>query len=226
VLLSGIKLKNKTYFCSGMRKADYSKLNGKYDGFPLVVDDFYEDDVSMELFGKCLRFSYRIDGGMSVGNYLPESVENKVINLFEEMEVKREGRKWCVSGGQFFGILRPNSTIIHHDSGREHFTGLGGIVPIVGKKSGTSFFRHRETSLIHDPSEEESEALGIGEGETRLAWYESTRDKSRWEVWKTVDYRFNRMIIFPNCFWHRAEELSRVGENSDRMVHLINIGKL
>lgn len=74
-------------------------------------------------------------------------------------------------------------------------------------QGGTDFFRHRPSNTIRAPVYPEDWAAWNVESPQKL-WSDiiipQTNDASKWELWRHVPMKFNRLILFRPWLWHNA----------------------
>ena len=90
------------------------------------------------------------------------------------------------------GQQEPN--YIHTDCDMGEWTAILYLTPNPAPGDGTTFWRHIPSGRIATETGATSEA-NLKEV---LAW----RDLSQWEPWRTVDARFNRLLVFPSPYYH------------------------
>lgn len=89
---------------------------------------------------------------------------------------------------------QPEPNFIHTDCDMGDWTAILYLTPNPPMDDGTTFWRHRQTGAIETRTGATSEQ-NLAE---TLAW----RDRSQWEPWRTVAAVFNRVVVFPACYYH------------------------
>ena len=103
-------------------------------------------------------------------------------------------------------------TFIHTDVDMGDWTGILYLTPDPPPDDGTVFWREKATGAVkgtpvHDDHREE-----------RLRWMDTTR----WEAWKYVPAKFNRLIVFPAPYFHSRAIFDNYGEGDDaRLIQLL-----
>lgn len=114
--------------------------------------------------------------------------------------------------------VEPN--FIHTDCDMGDWTAILYLTPNPPAGDGTTFWKRRATGAIATTTGATSEE-NLAEV---LAW----RDRDQWEPWRTVEARFNRLVVFPASYYHsRALEANYgVGETARLTQVLFGLGAL
>lgn len=116
------------------------------------------------------------------------------------------------------GQIEPN--FIHTDCDMGEWTAILYLTPNPPAGDGTTFWRNLETGQIATTSGATSEE-NLAEV---LAW----RDRALWKPWRTVEARYNRVVMFPSTYYHsRALEQNYGQGDGARLTQvLFGIGSL
>jgi hypothetical protein len=109
------------------------------------------------------------------------------------------------------GQVEPN--FIHTDRDMGDWTAILYLNPDPLAGDGTTFWRHRRTGAMASTADGEAELLSEWQ-----AW----RDRSLWKPWRTVEARFNRLVLFPAPLFHsRALPDNYGGLDDARLIQLV-----
>ena len=110
------------------------------------------------------------------------------------------------------GQQEPN--FIHTDCDMGEWTAILYLTPTPAPGDGTTFWRHRASGRIATETGPTSED-NLAEV---LAW----RDRDQWEPWRTVEARFNRLVVFPSPYYHsRALEANYGAGETARLIQVV-----
>jgi hypothetical protein len=103
------------------------------------------------------------------------------------------------------GQVEPN--YVHTDRSMGDWTALLYLTPDPPAGDGTVFWRHRESG-----------AVAAGADEDTQAW----RQTDRFEPWRHVEARFNRLLIFPGPYYHSRAIPENYGTETDaRLIQVV-----
>lgn len=98
-----------------------------------------------------------------------------------------------------------------------------GVFFVQGSKSpendGLSLWKNKELDDIKIETESPTKEKYIVDRQTL--------DKDKWEMWKTVDFKKNRLVICPASYFHSKAKYENVGKTLDdcRIVHVLFFDK-
>lgn len=109
------------------------------------------------------------------------------------------------------GQVEPN--FIHTDRDMGDWTAILYLNSIPQAGDGTCFWKHRVTGAMASTAQSEAELLSEW-----LTW----RDQSLWEPWRTIEARFNRVVLFPAPLFHsRALPDNYGGLDDARLIQVM-----
>lgn len=165
----------------------------------IVVDDFYKDPMRVRDFAKSLQYrdisKENYPGYQSFNNYISNGLVKKLEGIIgSEIDVEKSKElmgyfRWIPHGKQ-------SRLKVHTDC--MDWTVVIYLTPNGARDAGTQFYKHKRTGLYGPPDEEFSKKMGY----ENFTDYENkvvepdTLDDSCWEVVHTIDYKFNRCVIF------------------------------
>jgi hypothetical protein len=166
----------------------------------IVIDDFFEDPYAVREAGLNTRFDFvaNYPGMRTSGLPLAESL--KLKQKFEDI-LHTPITRWDTFDGDskkqmntcFQLCLQEDYTWVHHDL--TDWAAICYLTPDANPDSGTGLFTHIETGtsrwIENDPSTEFNKT-------------EDMYDLSRWQLNLEVKNKFNRLILYPGCFYHRS----------------------
>lgn len=175
----------------------------------VVVDDFYETPyevrnkaLDLDYFSKAEGATY--PGANSNGYLYDDEIHKKIENI---LNVKLEYPKEMQAG--YFRISGENDNArqdIHIDPNFD----IGGVLFLnppnqCQKGAGTSFWEHNILKTEIGPrSIEEVNQLGFPDYDTFIKEmiYGDCLDRSKWSLYSTIPYKFNRLVLFDSYLWH------------------------
>lgn len=103
------------------------------------------------------------------------------------------------------GQLEPH--YIHTDRDMGDWTATLYLNPLPPAGDGTTFWRHIATGAVESAAETNSD-----EQRTELMEW---RRLTLWEPWRTVEAKFNRLIVFPAAYFHSRALMDNYGSDRD-----------
>lgn len=107
--------------------------------------------------------------------------------------------------------VEPN--FIHTDRDMGDWTGILYLNPNPAPGDGTSFYRLKATGQI---------ASTAVEREASMTEWRMWRDLRRWQVWRTVEAKFNRCLLFRAPLFHSRAIFDNYGAGADaRLIQVV-----
>lgn len=174
-----------------------------------VIDDFYNNPYQVR--EKALELDYPIKnqgatypGANSNGYLYEEDIHQKIENILNE---KLEYPKEMQAG--YFRLSSQDAEArqdIHVDPDFD----IGGVLFLnppnqCRKGAGTSFWEHNILGTETGPRNlDEVNQLGFPDYDTFIKEmiYGDCLDRSKWSMYATVPYKFNRLVLFDSYLWH------------------------
>lgn len=170
-----------------------------------VVDDFYEDPYAVRDFA--LQQIY-FDGEGAVGcrtrkQFLFEGLKEKFESIIKEkiQDHTPNGFGWEDIGinGRFQSCKAGTPMVFHCDT--QKWAGVIYLTPDAPPQSGTSFYRHKETKVLHNHQ------IDYENGQLEKVFNQKTfLDPTPYERVDTVGNVFNRLVIFDGGLIHSGND--------------------
>jgi hypothetical protein len=179
--------------------------------FLLVVDNFYEDPHAVYEYSK--KLTYRqlpgVTGYRSREVYHEKNIKRRLAKLLS-LKISEWGSKRNSENGAFFLAFskgaRKETPGIHTDPLINDITVVVYLTPNIPYDCGTSFWRHKETGLWHEPTPGIARKLNIPIEVLRKKIDDECLEKSKWVELDRVAYKFNRMVAFPSGVFHSGSK--------------------
>jgi hypothetical protein len=97
------------------------------------------------------------------------------------------------------GQLEPND--VHSDAAMGTTTAIVYLNPTPAEGDGTVFWQRKATGAVRGPWDADCEA--------------DSHDRDAWERWRTVDARYNRLLLFQADLYHSRALVSNFGVGDD-----------
>lgn len=194
----------------------------------IIIDDFYEDPYKVRDYALSLNYpdpheNYTYPGKNSDGELYDENIhsmiENRLGNYLEYPKQKGQA-------GYF--RLSPESSSFQQDIHVDPIWNIGGVLFLNPPNqceldAGTSFWVHKRLNIESVPrTPEEGKLLGYPNYENirKELIYGDGLDRSKWDCYCRVPYKFNRLVLFDPFLWHsHGFNFGTTKENS-RLVQL------
>lgn len=111
---------------------------------------------------------------------------------------------------------------VHADNMYDQMASVLYLNPNSGQRSGTAFWRHKETGLDYMPDKEEIIAQGKDPQEWYTKFVTDWHDISKWDQVGFVAMKYNRFITYPTRLLHSRWPLEGFGKNKEsaRLIHV------
>ena len=203
----------------GIIETDKFKLTDGKDKRLFVVDNFYEDPYAVREFA--LQQTY-FPGEGAVGhrtrkqflfNGLRESFESIIKTKIPDRT--DDGFGWLNEGinGRFQYCPAGTPSVFHCDN--QKWAAVIYLTPDAPPQSGTSFFRHKETKIIHNNQIDWESGQGL-----KVFNQKTFLDSTPYETVDTVGNVFNRLVIFDGGLIHSGVNYFGWDINSSRLFHI------
>lgn len=179
----------------------------------LVVDDFCEDLARVKESALAAGFSTWLPNKGEVGSSVYEGMGFWGDHSLLLRSLILSTGKVLVPNSMFFRVTNEGMEKAYIHSDRE--SGNNTCVVYLTEHdtaSGTAFFRHKRTGLLHMPSIWDMHNQGILE---ELKSDMVTRDPTKWEQVGYVEGKYNRALIFDAPLFHSRFPLEGIGDAVD-----------
>lgn len=203
----------------GIIETNQFKLTERKDKRLFVVDNFYTDPHAVREFA--LQQTY-FPGEGAVGHRtrkqflfdgLRESFESIIGSKI--VDHTNDGFGWNDEGinGRFQYCPAGTPSVFHCDS--QKWAAVIYLTPDAPPESGTSFFRHKETKILHNSQIdwESGEGLKVFNQHTFL-------DSTPYETIDTIGNVFNRLVIFDGGLIHSGINYFGWDIKTSRLFHV------
>jgi hypothetical protein len=103
------------------------------------------------------------------------------------------------------GQLEPND--VHSDAGHGQRTALLYLNPTPADCDGTVFWQRKATGAVRGPWDADCEA--------------DSHDRSAWAPWRTVDARYNRLLLFEADYFHGRRIVENYGAGDEARLIVV-----
>lgn len=196
------------------------------DNKPIVVDDFCHQVDLVVQSAHAAGFSTWLPNKGVVGSSKYEGMGFVGYHVFMLRSLVDALGEVILPNEMFFRYTNPGMEKAYIHSDREY----GAHTAVVyltdhEEEYGTAFYRHIPTGLIHMPSFEEMEAMGILE---QMKEDMVSRDPDKWEQIDFVQGKKNRAVIFKAPLFHSRIPVEGIGTDSTdgRLVWVSHFYKL
>lgn len=192
----------------------------------VVIDDFYDNPY--EVRRKALACDYPVvegeitfPGRNSRQKLLPQGLDQVISDIAGEplygppLPQSSHGRFRVTLAGE------PGRYAVHVDPGSFRWAGIVYLNLPEQCRSGTAFYRHRQSGSDRAPLTQEELAPFQVASVSELLQRDG-RDPDRWEHLMTVPMRFNRLIIYRPWLWHSAGESFGNTPEDGRLVQVMH----
>jgi hypothetical protein len=181
-----------------------------FNPFLLVVDNFYEDPFAVYDYARKLNYRKlpNVTGHRSKEVYHEKNIKHRLEKLLN-LKISDWGTEDDENGVFFLAFAngdRKEIPGIHSDPLLNDVTVVIYITPGIPYECGTSFWRHRETGLWHEPTSKIARKLKTPIKALRQKLDNEAIDKRKWDELDRVAYKFNRMIAFPSALFHSGSK--------------------
>jgi hypothetical protein len=203
----------------GLILSDIHKINDNANNRFFVIDDFYQDPHAVREFA--INQTY-FPGEGAVGSrtrkqFLFDGLREKFESIVKEKipDHTDDGFGWHDIGinGRFQFCPAGTPSVFHCDAQR--WAAVVYLTPDAPPESGTSFYRHKETKILHN-TQIDWEA---GEG-TKVFNQNTFVDPTPYEMVDTVGNVFNRAVIFDGGLIHSGVNYFGWDIHSSRLFHI------
>lgn len=142
-----------------------------------------------------------------------ESFELKKEDIFWLEAEKIMGVALERSGFGFFRINRKTDkppTYVHADDEISKYSAILYLTPPLFPQSGTAFWRHRKTGMVHWPERHHLEHFGMDDAQQFI---DDGMDQTKWEMLRLVEAQPNRLLIFQSRLFHSRYPYFGWGDN-------------
>lgn len=103
------------------------------------------------------------------------------------------------------GQIEPND--VHSDVDMGHATAILYLNPTPAEGDGTSFWKRKASGAVRGDWDEDCQA--------------DSKDRDAWERWRTVEARYNRLLVFRSDLYHSRAIVENYGVGDDARLILI-----
>jgi hypothetical protein len=194
-----------------------------------IFDNFYEDPSYIRKIA--LTFDYihsapkswkynqdtKLWPGLSTEIcHLENSLDKKISNLLGK--IVRSG-----SDSGFFRISLENDSsdyVVHTDglpSAKKIYSGVCYLTPekYFSNKIGTIFYKHKKTGKVK-----------IDDTHDYMQTLHDLKNIEEWEIYRTVEYKYNRMILLENNLFHSIGDVFGDNKENGRLAQIFNFHEI
>jgi hypothetical protein len=171
------------------------------DNFLPNPKGYLKDALSLEYktftFPGCMFHGIAV---MSLDSYVPEVLRKRTPQYPPVLSFIRKSPK---------GQVEPH--FIHTDVDMGEWSALLYLNPEHPRADGTAFWKHIPTGEIENSV-------------PHLRSQEGRQINDKWEIWKSVPAKFNRLVTFPSTYYHSRTIFDNYGSGNDARLVQVTFG--